>query len=393
MKLLFFPILLLLFLTACQKETFEIDTISTYDYGGQVTEITFLGEYSPADAIQMIQLAKPTAPVSTHCGFYLYRVQYKTHQFDNQVIIASGLIGIPKSRNIKGLVSWQHYTNPTRAESISNPSPGEGIGMGTLFAADEYLLVAPDYIGSGTSLEVHPYYHTKSTTNAVIDLLKVGEVILNHLTTNRNLYLAGFSQGAGASVATQRALEIENPTHLELKATASISGAFDLRNISLKYSLNQNTTNSLLYLCYVSNAYSLIYNHPLNTFVKPPYTTLIPTWFDGSKTYTFLKANFPAKSTDLFTEAFYNELNANTTNWFTKALDENEMYLWNPKQPLKFYYGTSDIDATPEESFHAYSSMKENGGNVTIECLGAVDHAGSFIEALPRVQAWFNQMK
>ncbi len=388
---------LTILLASCNKDEVTIDLIAGLNYNENVTKIEFLGEYSKADAIQFLGLINISSPipVSTTCGFLLYRFHYKTHKFDNTEIIVSGLMGVPKSKNIKGLVSWQHGTNTYRAGSISTPSPDEGIGLAALFSANEYLLIAPDYIGLGASYEVHPYYHVKSTTNSVIDFIKVGEVVLNKLTgdTNHRLFLAGFSQGGGASVATQRALEISNPTNLQLVANAPIAGAYNLREVSVPYTLNHHTSNSLVYLGYLSNAYSLIYNQPLSTFIKEPYATNIPKWFDGSKDGQFMKDNLPPKVSDLFLDGFYNELNNNVSNWFTLALDENEMYLWQPINKIRFYYGLNDKDVIPQEAIGAYNYMKGLGGNVELNALGLFDHEESIIEALPQIQHWFNSLQ
>jgi hypothetical protein len=380
---------------ACSKETINTHKLSALDFGGKATKIEFLGEYSKAAAVQMLQLAELGHPVETTCGYSLYRIHYKTRTFDNSEVIASGLIAVPNSENIKGLVSWQHGTNATRASSVSTPSPAEGLGLSSLFAGNEYILVAADYIGLGVSSDLHPYTHVKSTTNSVVDFLKIGEVVLNNLTnnSNHNLYLVGFSQGGSATMGVQRALELNNPTQLQLKASAPIAGPYNLRGISIKYSVGKDVVSSLFYLSYLSNAYSVIYKKPLSSFVKKPYDALLPTLYDGSKDYDFLVANLPLKVSDLFLADFYTELKNDKTNWFTSALEENETYLWKPKNKVRFYYGLTDEDVSPQESIQAHDYMKKIGGNVEIENVGPFDHNASLLQALPLIQTWFNSIK
>ena len=173
-KKIAFLLFTFLLLISCEKDYLNIDQISNLNYNGNVTKIEFLGEYTKADAIQFLGLVNLQHKVETTCDFSLYRFQYKTHNFENTEIIVSGLMGIPNSKNIKGLLSWQHGTNSFRGGSISTPSPDEGIGLASLFAGNEYLFIAPDYIGLGTSYETQPYYHTKSTVNSVIDFLLFG---------------------------------------------------------------------------------------------------------------------------------------------------------------------------------------------------------------------------
>lgn len=384
---------IVLFLTACAEEGVTIHDLANFNYNGNATKIEFLGSYSKADAIHFLGLANPGSHVETTSGFSLYRIHYKTHRFDDAEIIVSGLLGLPDSRNVKGIVSWQHGTNTFRAGSISNPSPDEGIGIASLFSGNEYILLAPDYIGLGVSYEVHPYYHVLSTTRAVIDFLKIGEVVLNSLTNgqNNNLFLTGFSQGGGASVAVQRELEKNNPTNLKLIATAPIAGAFNLRKISFPYTIHRKSLNAMVYLCYLSNAYSTIYGQPLHTFIKEPYATHIPEWFNGSKDNQFMKDNLTVNPSDLFTDDFFDDLSSNTDHWFLTALEENEMYQWKPLNKIRFYYGLNDEDVIPQESLGAYEYMHNLGGNVKLNPLGLFNHEESLLEALPQIQKWFNE--
>ncbi|MFM2268856.1 MAG: hypothetical protein RL757_2297, partial [Bacteroidota bacterium] len=91
MKRLFLPIFMAITLlfVACTKETTNIDKLSTLNFGGKVTKIESLGEYSKAAAVQMLQLAALGHPVETTCGYSLYRIHYKTNTFDNSEVIAS----------------------------------------------------------------------------------------------------------------------------------------------------------------------------------------------------------------------------------------------------------------------------------------------------------------
>jgi hypothetical protein len=386
--ILFFTTIIL----SCNKPYTNIDTIANLNFNGAVTKIESLGSYSRESAVSLLQLADLPQTVTTTCGYQLFRIQYKTTNYDNTTVIASGLMAVPDNKTIKGIVSWQHGTNSTRSESVSVPTPSEGLGLSSLFAGDGYILLAPDYIGLGTSTILHPYLHLKSTIASVIDFLKIGEVVLNKVSNNsaHNLYLIGFSQGASASMGVQRSLELNNPTKLILKANAPIAGPYNIRNIGIKYALVNNSTFYLGYLC---NSYSAVYNQPLASFIKSPYDQQIPEWYNGTKEYDFLVQNLPKKVTELFTDSFYNDLKNDKSFWFTNALDENETYQWKPISPVQFFYGASDVDLSPQESVQAYNYMKAIGGNVSIQNVGPFEHTPSLLQSLPSIQTWFNSIK
>jgi pimeloyl-ACP methyl ester carboxylesterase len=377
---------------ACKRNALQTDNIASYNYQGMVTKIESLGDYDRASTIQLLQVAGLPQPISTSCGYKLFRVSYKTKTYDSSEVEVSGLMAIPNTKNIKGIVCWQHGTNATRAESVSTPTPEEGLGIASVFAGYGYILLAPDYIGLGSSTVLHPYLHVASTVNTVVDFLKIGEVVMNNLSNNtqHNLYLLGFSQGASVSAGVQRRLEINNPTKLALKANAPIAGPYNIRDNGIKYALINNST---FYLGYLSNSYSNVYKQSLSSFIKPPYDAKLPMLFDGTKDYEYIVNNLPQKVSDLFTDSFYADLKNNETFWFTKALDENETYKWKPISPIVLYYGASDIDVSPQESVKAYEYMLQIGGNVSMQNVGPFDHNGSLLQALPAIQTWFNTIK
>ncbi len=370
------------------------DAVAHVDFGGRVTRLEMLGRYTPLDIVPLLQLANAPGHAATTSGFYLYRVTYKTQRFDNEEILVSGLLGVPDMNQLKGVVSWQHGTNTYRPDSISKPTLGEGLGISALFAGNQYIYVAADYIGLGISTEVHPYYHVPSTVNAVTDLLEIGEIVLSELAEkpDGDLYLAGFSQGGTASVAVHRAVESTNPTALELAGTASVGGAFKLAEIAVPFAMERN---SLHYLGYLFHAYSHIYDQPLSDVLRPPYVELVPEWYDGEHDADFLTGHLPAHRNDFFNATFLSDFEAGVSSpqWFYDALAENQVYDWSPVSPLRLYYGSHDQDAAPQGSIAAYEHMQALGGNVVLADVGAYDHTQSLYQSIADIQSWFNEME
>jgi hypothetical protein len=393
MKKIIFSVLIISFLAACKKDAADkIDVLSSIDFGGQVSKIETLGTYSPTDAATYLQLANLPYKVETTTAFSLYRVTYKTKNWDNREILVSGLLAIPDTKNIKGIVSWHHGTNVDRNDAPSLPTPVEGIPIASLFAGDGYILMAADYIGLGVSKEIPTYLNTPVTVNTVIDFLKIGSKILNKLTngTNTNLYATGFSQGGCVTAGLQRELQKNNTTGLTLKAAAGIDGAYNLKDIAIKFAIK---TKTVFYLGYVANAYANMYKQNLNTIINPPYLSVIPTIFDGSKTYDEVAAALPTEPSELYTAKMLDDIDKGRSNWFTDALEKNEVYKWKPNTPLRLFYGTGGTDVAADDSLEAYAYMKKLGGNVEVVNTGNNDHTATLLHALPEVQKWFNQIK
>jgi len=372
-------------------ESYKQENLSKIDFNQEVVKIETLGNYSRMKAHLILKLAKVPGRVETTCGFYLYRISYKTRNFNNNEILVSGLLAIPQSKNIKGIVSYQHGTTTERGEAPSKPSI-EGIGISCLFAGNEYMVLIPDYIGLGISQEIPTYMHTKSTAKAVIDFLNTGYKIMNSLTKekNPNLYLLGFSQGGSVTASIQRELEINNTTGLTLRASACIAGAYNLKDISLKYAIANKST---MYLGYIAYSYMQVYNQDLNTLIKTKYVNLIPTLYDGSKSVDFIEKVLPKEPDSLYTQKMIADIKEGTNNWFTIALGQNETYSWKPITKLRLFYGTKDLDVSPEDAISAFTYMKISGGNVELINSGDYDHTGSLIHSLPGIQKWFNDTK
>jgi len=398
------------------RGTNVIQEIMSLEYGDIVTKVEYLGEYGRADAVQFLGLAVKDSPnnIKTSTGFVLFRFSYLTQTYGNLTVEASGLIGVPKKGRIKGLLSWQHGTNTYRPASISMPSPGEGIGINALFASNGFIVVAADYVGLGISEDIHPYYHWASTIPAIIDLIKIGGIILDYKTggSNRGLFLAGFSQGAGASVATHRELERSQATNFLLKGTAAIAGAYDLDGVSFPYGVRNSSSEegnvvvnergeafgkgrirSIIYMGYAANAYAHIYDQPISSMIRAPYDRRVRGWFDGTKDQRFYEQNLPRTAQELLQVSFLAALETgDTTHWAIQAMRENETYKWVPVQKLRFYFGAADLDVSPQDSKRAFHYMKKRGGNVELFNLGKYKHDEVILQALPLIQKWFDEL-
>jgi pimeloyl-ACP methyl ester carboxylesterase len=378
--------------TSCKDaDSYKDDTLAKIDFNQEVVKIETLGNYSRLKAYLILKLAKVPGKVETTCGFYLYRISYKTRNFNNDEILVSGLLAIPHGKTIKGIVSYQHGTTAERGEAPSKPTT-EGIGISCLFAGNEYMVLIPDYIGLGISQEIPTYMHTQSTVNTVIDFLKTGFKIINPLTMEKNpdLYLLGFSQGGSVTAAVQREMEINNTTGLTLIASACIAGAYNLKDISVKYAINNKST---MYLGYIANSYAHIYCQDLSSVIKNKYVNLIPILYDGSKSIDFIEKVLPKEPDSLYTQKMIEDIIAGNKNWFTIALGQNETYRWKPITRLRFFYGTKDVDVSPQDAISAYNDMKNLGGNVELINAGNYDHTASLIHSLPEIQRWFNNTR
>jgi pimeloyl-ACP methyl ester carboxylesterase len=333
-------------------------------------------------------------PIQVTNGITLYRVTYRTTNYDGAVVVASGLVAMPNGQVSNRVVVYLHGTTVERRTAPSQSKLGEGVLVAIAAAGTGSILVAPDYIGLGESHALHPYMYAKTTSSASIDFLHAARALVEHLQGEwpASLYLMGFSQGGHATFAVQRDLEKSHDPRFKVQASAPIAGPFHLREISFPNALLGKTKSDPLYVAYIANSYSQIYHHPLQSIVAAPYAETVPTLFDGAHTIEAIEAGLPADPRKVFTSEFLAAYDKGQPHWFTDALKENDVDAWTPAAPVRIYYGDDDVDVPPEEARREEAEMKRRGANITAISVGPCNHFESALRAIPRATRWFEEL-
>ena len=301
-------------------------------------------------------------------GCTQYRLTYKTKGPDGADITASGAVLVPTQTNgapkagALSVLSIQHGTMFTETDAPSYFAPNtESTTVGILGAALGYLVVYPDYIGYGASKDVpHPYEVRTLTASASYDMLKAVQEFTKEKNidwTDRKLFLSGYSQGGGATMALQQKIEAEPTAAFALKAVSCGAGAYDKLNFT-KFLLSSpssgNPTSNSQYL-WVMTTYNRIYNanRPISYFLKEPYASRVQT--QGPL------ATIDVSFNQAVTDAFRNGVVNGTDTEFVNALKDNDTYNFVPKTPTLLIYGTADTQVYPLNSINAFDAMKKAG--------------------------------
>ena len=286
---------------------------------------------------------------------------------------------------------WLNGTNPTRAEA---PSAGGLVGLlvGAVFGGSGHLLLAPDYIGLGTSDVYHPYMHSVSTVDAAIDFIRavVAYCAREGIEWCPRLMLVGYSQGAHAVAVLQRALEASPIDEAEVLAVASIAPPLDLANVTLPWALEGGAASHSTYLAYISYSYSRAYSQPLESLLTDDAARLVKELFDGLHAADDIAKQLPPTPLPMFRDSWVKGYRAGDPSWFRSALEENEAINWSPLAPLRLYYGDADVDVHPNDALLGARELRERGGNVQVVAVGEFDHASVVYHAVPLVQEWFS---
>ena len=169
-----------------------------------------------------------------------YKITYGTI-YDNEPIYSQALLLIPEGVNIIHLVAYFHGTNvPMKILGSEQKIPSNYDGStknwrevrfcGITLAMSGYCVLLPDYIGYGiTADKEHPFIYYPELFKANIDALLATKRFFEqqHLFYDNRLFLAGWSQGAGASLSAQKYIEANYTDEFKVVASSNLAGPYN----------------------------------------------------------------------------------------------------------------------------------------------------------------------
>lgn len=239
---------------------------------------TLLASYTEAHLLTLLgldTLGKEllTLAYSPACTVNVYRLQYETIGAKSEFTTATGALMVPSgaSSNCMGprpIVEYAHGASPNKdyniAELSGSNASSEGLILAALFAAEGYIVVAPNYAGYDTStLSYHPYLVGAQQADDMIDALTAARSALPvgaaaSVTDNHKLYVTGYSQGGYVAMATHRALEA---TGQAVTASAPMSGPYALAAFGDAIFLGEVNGSATAIVALLTNAYQNAYGN------------------------------------------------------------------------------------------------------------------------------------
>lgn len=200
------------------------------------------GEFKEAVALKTISTSEITAAMdkdgakafraNPRYAVRAYRMNYLTVDEQGKQILASSLVAVPLKANgaVSPLISFQHGTLTRSSEAPSNlPSVGN---PEVVLASLGYIVISADYVGYGVSKGVsHPYLLSAPSASAVLDMLTAAKYWLQtqNVADNKQLFLAGYSEGGFVTMAAHRALQAGNsPYRNQLVSVAPGAGPYNV---------------------------------------------------------------------------------------------------------------------------------------------------------------------
>lgn len=189
-----------------------------------------------------------TATPTAKCDIKIEKVSYRTVGAAGERTNATAALMLPSgdSADCQGdrpVLLYAHGTTTDKGYdfaqvgNIKNPAVGEANLIAANFAAQGYIVVAPNYAGYDTSkLDYHPYLVAQQQSTDMVDALESARSIIERKKRANNahyskiddsgkLFIAGYSQGGYVTMATARLLESQKKP---VTAIAPSSGPYAL---------------------------------------------------------------------------------------------------------------------------------------------------------------------
>jgi hypothetical protein len=339
-------------------------------------------------------------------GVTLYRVVYTLLDHNDVLDTASGLFAAPIDPLFESsLVIYNHGTTQEKQDVPSNLRAGLMETLG--FATFGFVTASPDYVGMGEMTGFHPYVHAESEAAAGLYFIDIAYEIMGllNISAREELFLAGYSQGAHASMALQKKLETEFNGDIAVTACAHGSGPYSIGEVMRELIIADEVYLPVGFVPYFilgyQEAYGDLYNN-LNEIFKPQYVSLINLFVSGDLDLTELSTQIAFNiyfenagrivPKVMLQDSIVDRLILNDDDdQLIQYLRANNTYDFQASVPTRLYYCEADDVVPFENSILADSVMQDLGATdlALVHVNPAGSHGQCAIEALPLVADYF----
>lgn len=257
------------------------------------------------------------------CGIDFHYFKYQTVGGKGESTTASGSIMAPTgtAAGCSGalpILLYTHGTASTKSYNIADPTNAtneawttsgggsEGPIVAAMYAAQGYIVVAPNYAGYDSSpLTYHPYLIGSQQAQDVINALTAARTAISSglpsgVSDSGKLFVTGYSEGGYVAMATYRAMRAAGTT---VTATSPMSGPYALESLADSVVLGEVPLGSTIYLPFIIDAYQStygdVYASPTDIF-SATYAAGIPGLLPGSYDFSTLVSAGKVPQTALF---------------------------------------------------------------------------------------------
>jgi len=304
---------------------------------------------------------------AARCDVTIRYLQYSTRTPDGSAVRASAGVLVPGGSNAgctgeRPVLLYGHGTATSKAKNMALVSTDQEAGLlMAMYAAQGFIVVAPNYLGYDGTLDWHPYLNAESQATDMIDALRGAKSYLASVggtTASAALLITGYSQGGHVAMATHREIESKYASEFTVTASAPMSGPYNLVGFTdvVTSPLGQVNGGALVFTPMLLTSYQRSYGNvyaSASDAYQAPYDRTAPNIFPSDQTVGELMAagKLPADPTltklwgagGLLTDSFRASYFSTTTpSPFRAALTNNTLLGWTPQHPVAMCGGAQD---------------------------------------------------
>ena len=290
----------------------------------------------------------------------------------------SGKLVLPAEGPVKNLILVSHYTIGANFEA-----PSETFPMEAMLAAKGYAVAIADYIGYGITVDrIHPYMHTRSTSQSVVDMALAVKPYLEHIgraPESNEVILVGYSQGGSTTMAVMKMLQEQYPTEFPIKYVYAGGGPYDLAatyDVSMEMDKTGIPCAIPMIVQGVNDGEKLGLN--MEDFFQGPLLDHYKEWIN-SKEYTVGQINKLIGSRylhDIMTPKGRDKTSKEAAKLY-RALLKNSTLNFSPQSPIYMFHSRQDqtvpfVNAIQAENYFKLSDIRYNFGDYGEHSVGCI---------------------
>lgn len=334
-------------------ESFRVTSVKTgkvMDEAGSLNpeiRLPDLGDWDPDTKVastSATEIVKELLGVINNRSIVQIAGTYSGHDIDGKTeLIQSGKLLLPAEGPVKNLMIVSHFTIGADFECPSECFPLEGI-----LASKGYAVAIADYIGFGvTSGRIHPYMHTRSTSQSVVDMALAVKPYLKHIgrePESEEVILLGYSQGGSTTMAVMNLIQRKYNDILPIKKVYVGGGPYDL-NATFDFSMETDITGIPCAIPMIVQGVSEgeTLHLDMNDFFQPYLLEHYDEWINSKKyTVGMINKMMGANSMhEIMTDSGRDKTAPHTARLY-KALFKNSVLNFEPRSPIFMLHSTQD---------------------------------------------------
>jgi fermentation-respiration switch protein FrsA (DUF1100 family) len=359
-----FLLFVVLLIQSCSKDN-SFQSLSR----GAVISVEEVGSLTKA---QIVERAEEFSAVGIALyDVKFYSVDYRTVYMDKPTK-SRGLLIIPNGVDSLQLVCYTHGTLfPLNIKLVNNNLPSNYRGQNEFFtearniclplASSGFAVFMPDYVGfTNSKNNEHPYVYYAELFNGILDGIRAAKNVLKdkNYPDDKRVFLAGWSQGAGAAISAHKFIEQNYSSEFTVVASSGLAGPYNFSKF-MNFVFD-NRKDAFEYL----NIYSWgVYT--LNKFssMKRPTDQLFSYPVYDQMSSILVPSKIPEK---VLNNYFLNRITSGADQEMIQLIKQNSFHEgWTPIGKVFLHHGDADDIVPYFNSVDANAGLTAAGGDVT----------------------------